>query len=218
MYGFAPIIRAGGREHVVTAHAETGALFLAEKLPLGGWRVNVFLVGGAGSAYWQKEVLAYFVRPDGSLDRRDGMWFGLLVPNLSSLPSRGFTTENIIGAVSGAVYPFLLATSILHCKNVTAQRVAVPEALKRAAAKRGRPIYSHSILNISPARKILKSEGELSKGASLSKALHVCRGHFKDYRDGAGLFGKAKGIYWWEQALRGNVSAGVHVKNYRVKP
>lgn len=48
--------------------------------------------------------------------------------------------------------------------------------------------------------------------------LHICRGHFKDYRNGAGLFGKYKGLYWWDEHARGDEEHGVVVKDYEVRP
>ena len=37
--------------------------------------------------------------------------------------------------------------------------------------------------------------------AGLKRALHICRGHFKDYREGRGLFAKTHGIWWWDFRL-----------------
>ena len=65
--------------------------------------------------------------------------------------------------------------------------------------------------------RILDTEGGIGRGGGLKQALHICRGHFKDYRDGRGLFGKHKGLYWWEQNVRGSIEQGVHIKDYRVR-
>jgi len=45
-------------------------------------------------------------------------------------------------------------------------------------------------------------------GVSIQKALHICRGHFKDYRK-SGLFGKIAGIFWWDQHARGSADCGI---------
>jgi hypothetical protein len=42
------------------------------------------------------------------------------------------------------------------------------------------------------------------------------RGHFKDYSV-KGLFGRYKGVYWWDSQVRGEVNGGVVDKDYRVK-
>ena len=54
-------------------------------------------------------------------------------------------------------------------------------------------------------------------GADIGQSpLHICRGHFKDYRE-SGLFGKVKGIFWWDQYVRGDLENGAVVKDYNVK-
>lgn len=42
------------------------------------------------------------------------------------------------------------------------------------------------------------------------------RGHFKDYRQSGGLFGKHHGLFWWGSALRGTGLRGVVAKHYAV--
>jgi hypothetical protein len=39
-----------------------------------------------------------------------------------------------------------------------------------------------------------------------------------DYREGGGLFGKHKGVYWWEHHLRGDVEHGIVDKDYSMGP
>jgi hypothetical protein len=65
-------------------------------------------------------------------------------------------------------------------------------------------------------KKVLETEGDIQHNG-IAKALHICRGHFKDYRNSAGLFGKYKGLYWWDMHTRGTEKAGVVIKDYRVK-
>jgi hypothetical protein len=226
MFGYSPLYRAGGDE--VHLNAEMGAFFDSAKSPDGSWAVTARICGGR-RATWQNVSLSFHVNADGGVDHAarfllssDGGFnlakaLAYKASELSQKHGRVVTPEQVASAEVDVIYPFLVATSILHCKNVTARRVHPPEKLAKAAAKRGRPIYSYSVLDLKPMRRILDGEGGMGHGASLAKALHVCRGHFKDYRDGAGLFGRVKGLFWWEQSLRGNVANGVHVKDYRVK-
>lgn len=110
--------------------------------------------------------------------------------------------------------PFL-AISLSHCRNVELTTVDPPEKLSRKQLKRyGVPKVRYHVLEISPMRKVLRDEGQSQKHG-LQKALHICRGHFKDYRE-RGLFGRNKGIYWWDMHARGSAEAGAVVKDYRV--
>ncbi len=113
-----------------------------------------------------------------------------------------------------------LAISLMHCKNVSTEE---PKEDNRSRYRRqeyerkfGSPAAKWRVLNIRSMQRVLREDGDIeSKG--LIHALHICRGHFKDYRD-RGLFGRNKGIYWWDQHMRGDESAGVIVKDYAVQP
>jgi hypothetical protein len=75
-------------------------------------------------------------------------------------------------------------------------------------------VHYHT-LNIHPMREILRREGQ-QDSLGLQKALHICRGHFRDYTQGRGLFGKHKGLYWVDQHMRGSSKQGITVKDYAV--
>lgn len=129
------------------------------------------------------------------------------------------TTEDMHRYVRTQMYrqlhvPFL-AISLSHCRNVELTAVDPPEKLSRKQLKRyGVPKVRYHVLEISPMRKVLREEGQSQKHG-LQKSLHICRGHFKDYRE-RGLFGRNKGIYWWDMHVRGSAESGVVVKDYNV--
>ena len=64
-------------------------------------------------------------------------------------------------------------------------------------------------------KQILRTEGQ-SQSTGIKQGLHICRGHFKDYTRGRGLFGRFKGLYWWDSQVRGTAEKGIVVKDYRV--
>lgn len=111
-----------------------------------------------------------------------------------------------------------LTISFMHLKTTTIIAKEYPQKLQRARIKnKKRPFIKYYVLEINPAIDILRSEGK-SSVQGLKKALHICRGHFKDYRDGRGLFGKYTGIYWWQEHTKGDKARGEVLKDYRVKP
>lgn len=115
------------------------------------------------------------------------------------------------------IFPALLAISFMNCKNVTVAKGAI-EDLKheRARIKRGKPPFVRfKVLQIEPLREILRREGGADT-VGLQKALHICRGHFKDYTTGSGLFGKIKGRFWWDAKIRGKAEQGVVIKDYEL--
>ena len=61
--------------------------------------------------------------------------------------------------------------------------------------------------------------GKYKNNANLSfqkNRFHIFRGHFKNYTEGNGLFGKYHGIYYWESGIRGNKAIGTVVKDYQI--
>ena len=129
----------------------------------------------------------------------------LLIPN-SETPHEGMTS---------LLYPYLYALGLLHCKNVELVDAPIQRATRRRWKKEKRPDIVFKTLRVHPmrAQKRYTTEGGHS---GEKKRFHICRGHFKDYRKGGGLFGRLNGIYWWEQHTRGDSEQGVIVKDYHV--
>ena len=100
--------------------------------------------------------------------------------------------------------PTLLTISFLHCKNVRVDDNRMPEPLaKKHRARYGVSPAAYKTLVIEPLRQILRTEGR-SGELGLAKAMHICRGHFRDYREGRGLFGKYHGQFWIPSIVRGS--------------
>jgi hypothetical protein len=117
--------------------------------------------------------------------------------------------------ISRTIHPFLFAISLMHCKNVSSEEVVPPEALNRARQRRGRREFlRYHTLRIAPMTRALETEGNAA-GSGIRQALHLCRGHFKDYRK-SGLFGRHKGLFWWDDYARGSIEEGVVAKDYVV--
>lgn len=119
--------------------------------------------------------------------------------------------------VAGWLYPGLLALSFLHCKNVDLIENIPPKLPMTKKRAQHPPRTKFYTLNIKPMQRILEDEGHASQ-TGLKLALHICRGHFKDFSKGGGLFGKYHGMYWWDSQVRGSKEHGEVKKDYRVKP
>jgi hypothetical protein len=110
----------------------------------------------------------------------------------------------------------LLTIAFMHCKNVIMDEINPNKNYSAKYIKKYcKPSVRYHVLNVDPVKKILKNDGNIEHNG-LKKALHICRGHFKDYRNGNGLFGKYKGLYWWEQHLSGDSSEGIVLKDYKI--
>jgi hypothetical protein len=120
-----------------------------------------------------------------------------------------------VESTMSSVDPLLLAISFMHCKNVHLRDVVPPEKLnKRRVERNGTPFVRYHELEIEPMRRVLATEGR-SGEVGTKAALHICRGHFRDYRMN-GLFGKHKGLFWFDQHVRGSTESGIVAKDYRI--
>lgn len=137
---------------------------------------------------------------------------------LKEFTKMGSEAEKVIFILRTIEIP-MTSLSFLHCKNVIIQSHDISDKLQRARIRRGKlPIFTFKTLEIKPMTKILREEGG-SETHGLARALHICRGHFKDYSQGPGLGrGHAKGLYWWDSMVRGSREVGAVIKDYKVSP
>jgi hypothetical protein len=153
------------------------------------------------------------VRPDGSAvpHATEGHPMGVFTmnPSLPDVPGMEHPLPFF--------YPYFLALSFMHCKNVELQDVpSDPSFVRRFTKWNKRPPVQYKELIIAPMQKVLRGVAE-EHATGMHQAMHICRGHFKDYRE-RGLFGKFKGIFWWDQTIRGSEGEGVIHKSYKVMP
>jgi hypothetical protein len=115
------------------------------------------------------------------------------------------------------LHPAFLAVSFLHCKNVAIQDNVIPAKLaKRYRERNGIAPANYKTLVIEPLKAILRTEGR-SGEHGLAKAMHICRGHFKDYREGRGLFGKYHQLVWQPSIVRGTKGEKAPPREIEVK-
>jgi hypothetical protein len=113
--------------------------------------------------------------------------------------------------------PAFLAMSFLHCKNVVVVDNEVPVKLaKKYRARTGVQPTRYKTLVIEPLKQILRTEGK-SHEHGLAKALHICRGHFRDYRQGRGLFGRYHQLVWTPSIVRGTRGKSAPPREIEVK-
>jgi hypothetical protein len=118
-----------------------------------------------------------------------------------------------IGGVGTGIMPFLFALSLMHAKNVSLEPIALASEIQRRRKKDGKPCLIFKVLQINPIRQQSAGAGT---GSGPKRAMHIVRGHFKDYRNGGGLFGKMKGLYWWDMHVAGDIANGQVVKDYAI--
>lgn len=119
-------------------------------------------------------------------------------------------------ACTDILHVCLMACSLLNCKNTDLIDEEVPEKVAKKRLKNGKP--PRVIFKTLKVNPILAGRHYFAKDVRENDPimpLHICRGHFKDFRK-KGLFGKYKGLYWWDSHVRGISSNGVVVKDYAI--
>lgn len=122
-------------------------------------------------------------------------------------------------SLMAAVETCWLALSFMHCRNMRVEKgPPIPDRLQRARRSKGKaPLLRHHTIVIDPTRPEPVPAAGVGGSQPALQALHICRGHFKDFTE-RGLFGRNRGMYWWGMHARGSKESGVVSKDYRVLP
>ena len=213
------LTRDSGRQRI-PARRRNGALFacadsrtVADNEAARGcrWVENIWLWSESARAADLLGLMTIKVGADGGPVRfsEQGYFRAMINPELTTRPP----AELFISLVQ----PALLTVCFLHCKNVHMETHTPPAPLaKKHRLRYGRPPVVYKTLVIEPLKRILRNEGSADE-VGLRRALHICRGHFKDYTE-RGLFGKVHGVFWWPDHLAGTLRSGLVKKEYKVRP
>lgn len=160
-----------------------------------GWVLNVATFSQLSGELAGPNASVWFeVTRDGGISGRGCKVEPWDEPDISEQDKRNIITT---------LYPAFLSISFLHCKNVAVQT----EHMSKPLAKKWHNRYNlwptpYKTLVIEPMKAILRKDGK-SEETGLHRAIHICRGHFKDYREGNGLFGKYHVMVWQPSLVRG---------------
>jgi len=111
-----------------------------------------------------------------------------------------------------------LALSILNCKNTQIIKHKIDEKLQKSRIRQNKqPLFSYHTLEIQPIKKISLIKTDSQK-TDVVQRFHMRRGHFRDYKDGKGLFGKYHGLYWVPDHTAGSSKQGFVLKDYKISP
>lgn len=198
-----------------------------EIFPSSKWIFNMMFIIQVKKDIKPILTLVLGVTENGKIEEINGNICGeacLMDSNWKSLPLDPNNYMDYIKAIKTFfLHPVLLALSFMHCKNVIINEhnprdIEHKKSIRdsRGHLKKKTPQTKYYTLDIGPAKDILKTEGNIDE-VGLQRALHICRGHFKDYSKGNGLFGKYKGLYWWDSTVRGSEEAGKIEKDYNIK-
>lgn len=192
------------------------ALFRTTRADEDGWVVEVELFGEFAQGFGGPlGVLSFPLNADGSIVC-DSHAIPQATGNYDPAVEHDEGLRRQAQIFQTSLDPALLCVSFLHCRNVQLEERVPDPKRARAAAKRGRALHRFHVLHVHTVAEILDREGNAQE-VGLKRALHVCRGHFKDYRQ-RGLFGRHHDIYWWGPQLRGNAEHGTVTKRYAVHP
>lgn len=112
----------------------------------------------------------------------------------------------------------LWTLAFMHTAKVEVEEVAPIAKLSKAHEKKYRvPLCSYKTIKVNAisSKRREAIDGESRQGGK--HRLHICRGHWRDYRFGAGLYGKWHGIYWIRGHFKGKEELGTIKHNYEIE-
>jgi hypothetical protein len=187
-----------------------GLLFEAVKTINKDWQVTISIFGqDHGSDPVNNLFVFILVNHDGKIEKIVGEHYSVI----GCKQRNGENQETITETANAVLFPALLAISFLHCKNV---KIINNNPIRGMRRNRHKPKIVYRTLEIEPMKKIMREEGQ-SETTGIKNALHICRGHFKDYTEGRGLFGLYRDIFWWDSQIRGHLEEGIVLKDYDIK-
>lgn len=117
---------------------------------------------------------------------------------------------DLVMYVAKSFWKCLFVISLLNCKNVTTEYMPVGKKREIEIQKNERVRFS--------TIKLTDGQGTSSprNGTHQPPAVHLCRGHFKDYRKNGLGKNHVKGVYWWQQHVRGSKERGIVHSEHQV--
>lgn len=109
----------------------------------------------------------------------------------------------------------LWALLLLSCKNVTTVESQPCYRNNKRQKDPSRVVHRELHVQVPPGRKRSHSLSESDE--KVGTAFHVRMGHFADYTQGKGLFGKYHGKYWIPAITVGDVDYGTVLKSYKLE-
>lgn len=114
-------------------------------------------------------------------------------------------------------FPFALALSLMNCKNVELiedQRHLTRQERRRMEREK-RPLITYKWLHIKQLRKQVDRDFAQQETKHTNR-LHFVRAHWATYTKDSPLFGKYEGTFFKPSHVRGNLVAGIALKDYKV--
>jgi len=174
-----------------------------------GWQVNVHGRYGLydGTIYAPRVSVALDLASDGRINND---------AYRMRFDSSGGATPISGPSAFAMIAPALVAFTIINSTNVTMVKGKSPRHERRREERSGNPpLVTFHTIEIGRVIHQLNDIGGMRE-VGRERALHKCRGHFADYRNGAGLFGKQNVLVFVPEHIRGNADRGVVISDYRV--
>lgn len=167
-----------------------------------------FFYAVAGGASFAGETLCW-LNPEG--DCQPGA-FGFCWPPSRDNPERqGVFTR----ALAAAQFWGLLTMARLNCHNVELKPVS-GQGKREGWNKTPASVWHEIVVKPSPLTRRMRRDNP-AEAEQHAVRLHKVRGHFADYRKGAGLFGKYKVLIWVDEHEAGDADLGTVVGSYRIE-
>jgi hypothetical protein len=132
-------------------------------------------------------------------------------------PADEVSKKRAAGPLAARQVWVLTALSRLNCRNVKLVPIKAGAPKIRAGKKAQRPysVWHEIVVTASPLARRARTADPI-EAEKHAVRLHKVRGHFADYRKGAGLFGKYRILIWVDEHEAGEAELGTVASSYRL--
>lgn len=126
-----------------------------------------------------------------------------------------FSEADALELIFNEMFSTCFLISLLNCKNVVLRdtETAIPKSRDKKRKKR---IIFKELVVQTPGVAVRRLGDKAPSDGEVLTRQHICRGHFADYREGNGLFGKHNGMFWISPHVRGSTRFGAVIKDYKL--
>lgn len=165
----------------------------------------------------RKMIAEKILSRGGSVDVVNNYMAGNVYPMSSTLAMTQTASVSMAKDDQRDLFVLNSALMLLNCKNISTEDNSPPDKLNKKRKKNGKTeLFTYKTLVLTlPSNRNNKNNSDIS--TAIKHKIHLCRGHFKLYTEDAPLFGRYKGLYWWDAHLRGDKRQGLLTKDYMIE-
>lgn len=200
-------VRDGDMRYAVQVCRNEGAFEKQVSIELSVWAEE------SGGIFGPSVLYAFLLDDTGTIEKESNAEVEIAIANPPETQKLNDARNKFVAGCA------LQALGRMNCKNVELRPINEGKVPAHAPNKLVPASVWHEIVVTSVPKSISGGRDVLNPGKENEIRAHWIRGHYADYRKGAGLFGnpKLKGLFWIPEHRRGNEELGQVIPEYTIQ-